>query len=167
MKILFFVCLLLNSITFLAQSLPDFVVINSKGNYVNKDSILLSNEVIVLNFWATWCSPCKQEMREISKLKLLEEFKGVRFISVSIDELKDNQAAITWFKTNKFSWSLYFDNNKDLFNKILSVTENTSTAIPITIVIDKNGIIVGYHTGFDIEKYKSELLLDLEYINKN
>jgi hypothetical protein len=53
-----------------------------------------------------------------------------------------------------------------LFNKVLAVTENTSTAIPITIVIDQNGLIVGYHTGFDIEKYKSELLLDLEYINK-
>lgn len=167
MKIIFAICVTFNCLILFSQNLPAFQAKNVAGKIVNRDSILRSNKVTVINFWATWCSPCKQEMREISRLTIQPEFSGVQFISVSIDEQKDIESAKTWFKTNKFSWKLYLDPNKDLFNKVLAVTENTSTAIPISIVIDQNGLIVGYHTGFDIEKYKSELLLDLEYINKN
>jgi len=103
-------------------------------------------------------------MREINKLSSQLEFKDVQFISVSIDEAKDIEAAKTYFKTSKYTWRLYLDNNKELFNKVLAVTENTSTAIPISIVIDNNGLIVGYHTGFDVDTYKSELLHDIERI---
>ena len=167
MKTIFAICITFNCLILFSQNLPGFQAKNTAGKAVDRDSILRSNKVTVINFWATWCSPCKQEMREINRLTTLPEFSGVQFISVSIDEQKDIEAAKAWFKTNKFSWKLYLDPGKDLFSKVLAVTENTSTAIPISIVIDHNGLIVGYHTGFDIEKYKSELLLDLEYINKN
>jgi len=158
MKTLFFVLLAFHSFLSFSQNLPEFQAKNVAGKVVSRDSILSQNKITVINFWATWCSPCKLEMREINKLSSQLDFKDIQFISVSIDEAKDIEAAKTYFKTSKYPWKLYLDTNKELLNKVLAVTENTSTAIPISIVIDKNGQIVGYHTGFDVDTYRTELL---------
>jgi hypothetical protein len=68
---------------------------------------------------------------------------------------------------NKCSWNLYFDTKQDLFNKVLKITENTSTAIPVTIVLDKSGQIVSFNSGFDQQTYKEELVRIIEQIENN
>ena len=158
-----FTCLFLSSFTF-TQELPDFQILNVKGNKVTKDSFLSSGKIIVLNFWASWCKPCQEEMREISRIKSQDEFKNVQFISVTIDAQDGVGNAKKIFKNNKYPWKLYIDTKQDLFNKVLAVTENTGTAIPISIVINEKGLIMGYHIGFDLETYKEDLINDIKLI---
>ena len=121
-------------------------------------------EYLILNFWANWCNPCKKEMIEINRIRVENDFKNIQFISISIDEFKDIEAAKTFFKTNKIPWKLYFDTKKEFFMKLLEITENSSTAIPISIVLDKKGNIVSFHSGFEQETYKADLLEDIHMI---
>ena len=144
--------------------LPDFTIYNVKNKAVTKDSFLAPGKVIVLNFWASWCNPCKTEMLEIKRIKAEKEFNDVQFISVSIDKETDTPNAKKWFKDKKCNWPLYFDPKSELLNKILTLTENTSTAIPITLVITKEGEIFSLHQSFDIETYRTELLEDINSI---
>jgi cytochrome c biogenesis protein CcmG/thiol:disulfide interchange protein DsbE len=158
-----FTYLFLSSFTY-TQELPDFEIYNTKGAKVTKDTFLKSSKITVLNFWASWCLPCQEEMREISRIKSQDEFKNVQFISVTIDAQNGVENAKKIFKNNKYPWKLYIDTKMDLFNKVLAVTENTGTAIPISIVINEKGIIMAYHIGFDIETYKEDLINDIKLI---
>lgn len=158
-----FIHLVLSSLIY-SQELPDFDIVNIKGNKVTKDSFLKAEKIIVLNFWASWCLPCREEMREISRIKSQDEFKNVQFISVTIDAKDGVENAKKIFLKNKYSWRLYIDTKQDLFNKVLAVTENTSTAIPISIVINQQGLIVAYHTGFNLETYKEDIINDIKLI---
>ncbi|MFM7594831.1 MAG: TlpA family protein disulfide reductase [Flavobacteriales bacterium] len=148
-------------------NLPDFSIKNSKGKVVTKDSITNSGKITLLNFWASSCRPCKDEMLEISRIKSDVEFENVVFVSVSIDNDEAVVNAKDWFKRNKCSWNLYFDTKQDLFNKVLTATENTSTAIPVSIVINKSGQIVSFITRFAQETYKEELVRIIKEIERN
>jgi len=150
-----------------APELPQFNIKNLKNQSVNKDSLLKQGKITVLNFWASWCAPCKEEMREISRIKSDVEFENIVFLSVSIDKDEAVANAKNWFKSNKCSWNLYFDTKQDLFNKVLTATENTSTAIPVTIVLDKSGQIVSFNAGFEQETYKEELVRIIKEIERN
>lgn len=166
MKVLVVISLFLSSVVF-SQDLPEVEILNTKGKKVNKDSILSDDKVVVLNFWASWCDPCKKEMREITRIKSGSEFKNVKFVSVTIDQPDAVSAAKDWFKNNKCSWSLYIDSKQELFNKVLAVTENTSSAIPVCIVIDKNGKIVSFNSGFEADTYKDELINNIKLAEGN
>jgi len=80
MKVLVVISLFLSSVVF-SQDLPEFEILNTKGKIVNKDSIINGDKVTVLNFWATWCRFCKEEMNEIMRIKSGSEFKNVKFVS--------------------------------------------------------------------------------------
>ena len=91
----------------------------------------------------------------------------LKFVSVTIDQPDAVSAAKDWFKNNKCSWSLYIDSKQELFNKVLAVTENTSSAIPVCIVIDKNGKIVSFNSGFEADTYKDELINNIKLAEGN
>jgi peroxiredoxin len=147
-----------------AQLIPEFQIKNAKNGKVTRDSLLKYQKVTIINFWADWCAPCKEEMMEIKKIKSETEFKDVQFVSISIDRKEDLEKAKTWFAKNKLSWKLYFDPEKAFFNEILKFTDNSSSSIPVCLVVDKNGELVSFHQGFDRSKYKEELLEDINSI---
>ena len=144
-----------------SQSLPEFQIKNTKNGNVTRDSILKSKKVTVINFWASWCQPCKDEMLEINRLKFQKEFKNIQFVSISIDKKENVESAKTWFLKHKLTWKLYLDTDQTLFSKILSSTNNTSSQIPLSIVINTNGELISFHQGFNQDEYRKELLEDI------
>lgn len=96
-------------------------------------------KVILLNFWATWCPPCRKELPDLSTLSTELNGKDFKLIGVSVD---DNQEVLNNFlKTNKLSYTVLFEPN-ELVQKYMSAAGQNQNVVPQTYIIDKNGKVV-------------------------
>jgi peroxiredoxin len=97
-------------------------------------------KVIILNFWATWCGPCRQEIPDFVELYKKYKDQGVVIVGVSLD--KDGWEKVNPFvKQNNINYPVVLDNGTvaSSFGKI--------QFIPTTFIIDPSGTIVDEHTG--------------------
>lgn len=122
-------------------SAPNFTVQD-----VNKNKVSLSDfqgKPVVLNFWASWCPPCKAEMPDYEKMYRQYSSQGVVFIMVNMtDGNRETTATANQFlKQSKYTFTAYFDVDSSAAN-----TYGISS-IPDSIFIDKNGNIVNAYEG--------------------
>jgi thiol-disulfide isomerase/thioredoxin len=114
-----------------------------KGETVSTES--LKGKVVFINFWASWCPPCRAEMPSINEL--YKQFKNDdRYIFVFINEDEDKQKAIHYLKKEGFDMPIMISASsisQDLY----------SGTLPTTIVLNKAGGIVMKHEG--MAKYNS------------
>ena len=110
------------------------VTVNSLTNVPLRLSDL-KGKVVLLNFWATWCPPCREEIPSMMKLNSAMTGKPFQMVAVSIDEggVPDIEA---FFKQSGFSLPTYTDPG-GAAQKTYGIT-----GVPETFVIDKNGILV-------------------------
>lgn len=91
-------------------------------------------KTVVLNFWATWCGPCISEMPEINKVAN-ELKKGDDAVLLAVNIGEDKATVVKYLKDNGFDMSVLLDSDMQVAGKY------DITAIPTTIVVDKNGKI--------------------------
>lgn len=132
-----------------SPSTSSFSFTDANGTVISSAS--LKGKVVFINFWATWCPPCRAEMPSLDKLyKDLQNDKNVVFLFVNEDE--DRQKAIKYIAANNFSIPLY--------NRLNVSEEIFGGTLPTTIVLDKKGKIVLKHEGmadYDNEKFITQL----------
>ncbi len=124
---------------------PDFVLKDMNRNTVRLSSFY-KNQYVLIDFWASWCSPCREDFPFLKEIYTKYKNKGLEFISISRDE-------------NLQSWKKAIEKEKIEIWKQISAKENKSTiedtyvvtAIPVKILIDKNGIIIGRWIGSGAE----------------
>ncbi len=96
-------------------------------------------KVILLNFWATWCPPCRKELPDLSTLSSELKDKDFKMIGVSVD---DNQEVLNNFlKTNNLPYTILFEPNV-LVSKYMDAAGQNQNVVPQTYIIDKNGKVV-------------------------
>jgi len=101
------------------------------GNQINIKNY--QGSLVILNFWATWCAPCKEEMPSLDKLYQDNNFKNLKIFPINIEE--PNRS-----KTKKFFNDLNIKKLSIFFDKELSfVKEFKLRGVPTTIIINKNG----------------------------
>ena len=97
-------------------------------------------KVILLNFWATWCGPCKRELPDLSQLAKDLSGKDFKLIGVSVDE---NPLALENFLKNiPLSYTVLSEPASILYTKYMDATGGRDNVIPQTYIIDKNGKVV-------------------------
>ncbi len=93
-----------------------------------------SGKTLVVNFWATWCPPCREEMPLLDQAQTQWAGKGVQVIGIGIDEAD----AIRKFReTNKLTFPLLVAGPEQI--SLTQQLGNTAQGLPFTVVIDSNG----------------------------
>lgn len=114
-----------------------FAVNDLKGNTL--DSRTLGGTVTLLNFWATWCPPCKAEMPSIETLSKKLKDEAFRVVAISVQEPRATVAS--FLSTNQYTFPIYLDESG-------SVSANyVSRGIPTTFVLDKDARVIAAAIG--------------------
>ncbi|HEX3077220.1 MAG TPA: TlpA disulfide reductase family protein [Lachnospiraceae bacterium] len=119
---------------------PNFTVYTEDGEAVTLDS--MKGKPVVVNFWASWCPPCKSEMPEFQKV--FEELgTDVTFMMVDMTDgaRETKEKAIKHIQDNDYTFPAYFDMDSD------AATVYNVSSIPTTYFIDKDGYLVTYASG--------------------
>lgn len=120
----------------LGKPFPDFTVTDTDGNTLTLSEALKDHEAVVINFWATWCAPCRNEFPEINKV--YEEYKDrVAFIALSKEPKDSNEIIASFRQENGLTLPMGRDENGKLYS--YAETKN----VPVTVIIDRFG-----NTGF-------------------
>ena len=112
---------------------PDFNLRNLKGNYQSLNSF--SGQVVVLNFWATWCVPCRVEMPSFEKLYRRYRSEGVVVLAVTLDK-NSKKKVKSFVEEHGLSFPILFDAEGEVERLYPSMT------IPFTYVLDREGRVV-------------------------
>lgn len=96
-------------------------------------------KVVLVNFWATYCVPCRKEMPALVKLAAKYQAKGFVFVTVSADEPEQEAAAGKFLLSNKVPTPHYLRKAKDDDAFINSIESNWSGALPASFLYDRTG----------------------------
>jgi len=109
-------------------------------------------KVVVVDFWASWCEPCKKEVPALNALYKKYLKKGVMIVGVNVDD--EESTAKDFLKENHVDFPLFHDDGKKLAGQC-----DLST-MPSSFVIDKKGVIRFIHSGYkegDPAKFEQEI----------
>ena len=130
----------------------DFTVVSMKGDSIKLSS--LKGKVFLLDFWASWCGPCRYSNKQLVKLYSKYKDKGLEILSISLDDEKSD-----WKKAvakDKITWIQGFD--KGGWDSLAAIKWQVD-AIPASFLINKNGDVVAINLEKnDLEKKIKELL---------
>lgn len=111
---------------------------------------------MIINFWATWCAPCKKELNNIAEVydDWVDE-TGVKLVAISIDDARSQSRVLPYINGSSWDYDIYIDENQD-FKRAMGVNN-----VPHTFVVDGSGQIVyshnNYAPGDEEELYKKVL----------
>jgi thiol-disulfide isomerase/thioredoxin len=143
-----------------ATMAPPFFATTLDGQHISMDS--LAGKVVLIDFWATWCGPCREALPHIQKIA--RKFDGQPFVVLSISLDNDEAKWKDFVTKNEMTWLQYRDGGFDgQISKQFGVT-----AIPATFTIDADGVLEDQHVGdADIEgKLKKLIARAVEISNR-
>jgi len=120
------------------QVAPDFALKSSTGENLRLSEY--RGNVVMINFWATWCGPCRQEMPLLDELYTRYERVGFSLLGVNIDD--DSRRAMQMIEDLGVSFPVLFDARKEV-SELYEVE-----AMPVTVLIDREGNVRYVHHGY-------------------
>lgn len=121
-----------------ASRAPTFALPSRSGDTVSLDQ--LKGKVVMLNFWASWCGPCRQEMPLLDQMHKRYSALGFTMVGVNVDT--NSKDAEDWLSKTPVSFPVLFDRESKV-SKMYEVS-----AMPSTVFIDRHGNVRSLHRGY-------------------
>jgi cytochrome c biogenesis protein CcmG/thiol:disulfide interchange protein DsbE len=116
---------------------PEIILLDTKGQVVKLSSF--KGKPVLINFWATWCPPCRAEMPDLERV--WQRYKGEGLVVLGIDVGEDPVMVEKYVKEGGYTWLFLMDSGevfRDLYR---------GTAFPSSFFIDKDGIVQDLNIG--------------------
>jgi peroxiredoxin len=117
---------------------PSFTLPSSSGEVVTLDE--LKGQVVMINFWASWCGPCRQEMPLLEQMHKRYSALGFTLLGVNVES--DTKDAEKWLQQVPVTFPVLFDKQNQV-SKLYDVN-----AMPSTVFIDRKGNVRYLHRGY-------------------
>jgi thiol-disulfide isomerase/thioredoxin len=121
-----------------ASMAPVFNLPSRNGDNVSLDQ--LKGKVVMLNFWASWCGPCRQEMPLLEQMH--KRYSSLGFTLVGVNVEANTKDAERWLAETPVSFPVVFDRDSKV-SKLYDVS-----AMPSTVFIDRKGNVRYLHRGY-------------------
>jgi thiol-disulfide isomerase/thioredoxin len=131
-------------------NLPDFNLPDVSGNQRNISE--WQGKIRVINFWATWCAPCREEIPEFIALQEQYAANGLQFIGIAID---DQEPVEEYLKSNKINYPILIGGVSGI--ALAHQLGNSIDAVPFTLVVNQQGQIINRHPG----EFSSEQIIKI------
>jgi len=129
--------------------LPDLKSFRLEGNLPND----LKGRVVLVDFWASWCAPCKASFPAMQQLQSSYRQKGLSILAISVDEKRENMER--FLKAVKID----FPTVRDAEQKVVASADVAT--MPTSFLVDRTGTIrfihVGFHNDQTIKEYRQEI----------
>ena len=136
---------------------PDFELTMFDGSTVKLSD--LKGKVVLLNFWATWCPPCRAELARVEK-DIIEHFKGQDFIFLPVSRGEKREVVEAFREKMGYAFPMGLDGDNSIYKKY------AQTYIPRNFLIDKDGNVVKASVGYDEAEFAELIKLIEKEIKK-
>lgn len=136
------------------QLLPEFSLTSMDGSIWHSGQ--RGQKILVLNYWATWCPPCRKEMPLFSQLQAEFANQDVQFIGIAID---DREAVQEFIDSHAVDFTILLGDMQAI--ALSERMGNRFSALPFTVIVDKGGKIVSSLAGSISERQLRPLLAEL------
>jgi|FLOH01.1.fsa_nt_gi cytochrome c biogenesis protein CcmG, thiol:disulfide interchange protein DsbE len=120
---------------------PHSKIKTMKGETISSGKIL-NHKLTLINFWSTWCVPCKKEMKYLQELHQKYAKDDFQVVGISIDDSKTVSRVPSIIKSKKLSYPIFLDTDKSLYRKF------HTSSVPFSVLVDQNGNIIWEHQGY-------------------
>jgi peroxiredoxin len=121
-----------------ASVAPDFNLPARDGSKVHLSD--LKGQVVMINFWASWCGPCRQEMPLLQQIQAKHEPLGFTLLGVNVEP--DSAEAEKWLKNVPVTFPILFDRENSVSARF------GVEAMPSSVLIDREGNVRHVHRGY-------------------
>ena len=133
------------------ETAPEFSLRDINGQEVSLSDY--KGKVVLVNFWATWCGPCKLEMPHLDKMDRELEEKGFEVISISTDDARASSKVKPLVKRGGYGFTVLLDKDTTVVSQY-----NPAKTLPYNVLIDRAGnihkVYQGYNPGDEVELRK-------------
>ncbi len=133
------------------KAAPDFALKDLGGKDISLDDY--KGKVVFLNFWATWCPPCRQEIPGF--IEAYEKYKGDGLVILGVAVSDRENSVKSYVEKSKMTYPVAMGDTK------IVKDYDPGNAIPTTIVIDRDGNIFHKHVGFMDQSQVEKIFMDL------
>ena len=137
---------------------PDFTVEMFNGEKITLSQ--LKGKVVLINFWATWCPPCRQELTHVQK-EIIDHFKGQDFVFLPISRGEKKSVVEAFREKTGYTFPMGLDPTQEIFKKY------ASNYIPRNFVVGKDGKVIYVSVGFEPAEFANMIKAIEAALNSN
>lgn len=138
------------------EAAPDFTVELSDSSSVTLSK--LKGKVVLLNFWATWCPPCREELTHVQP-DIIDRFADKPFVMLPVSRGENHEVVNAFIAEKGYAFKVGYDPEQAIYNKY------ATNYIPRNFIIDADGTIAFIGIGYDPEEFAEMIKVLDEKIN--